>query len=137
MFKRFLKTATAGVLVAVMGVALAVPVQASNLNDRIRGTDSLLNNVGSDTYGGDTTGAKDSLTKVIVRLINFALSLIGIIFLILVIYAGFLWMTAGGNEDQVDKAKKLIINSVIGILVIVAAYAFTNFVLDEILQAFA
>jgi hypothetical protein len=44
------------------------------------------------------------------------------------IYAGILWMTAQGNDQQVTKAKTLMINSVIGIIIVFAAYAITAFV---------
>lgn len=133
MLQRFFKSITAGVLVAALGVSLATPVQAQgDLQNTILESD-LYQNTGTQTYGSQS-GEVD-LVNVAVDIINFLLGLVGIIFLILVIYAGFLWMTAGGNEDQVSKAKKLIINSVIGIVIIVAAYAFTNFVLRAILGA--
>ncbi len=56
------------------------------------------------------------------------MSFLGVIFILLVIYAGFKWMTARGNEDQVEKSKKIIETSVIGLLVIALAYAFTQFI---------
>jgi len=60
--------------------------------------------------------------------IRYALQVVGIIFLVLMVYAGFLWMTAGGNEENVDKAKKLIMAAVIGIAIVLAAYSITYFV---------
>ncbi len=61
-------------------------------------------------------------------LVNTFLSLIGIVFIILIIYAGFKWMTAGGNEEQVNKAKTTIINSVIGIAVVMGAFVLYKFI---------
>jgi len=141
MIKHFLQSATAGLMVAVLGLSLAVPVQAqeiasNNISSTIlssNGSNGLYKGVGNSTYG-DLNTTDNSLQQAIVNVINFVLSLIGIIFLVLTIYAGFLWMTAGGNDDQVGKAKKLIINSIIGIIIIVAAYAFTNFVLSGLLK---
>jgi cbb3-type cytochrome oxidase subunit 3 len=63
-------------------------------------------------------------------LIGTALSFVGVIFLILIIYAGILWMTASGNDQQVTKAKNMLINSIIGIIIVFAAYAITNFIGD-------
>lgn len=63
-------------------------------------------------------------------LVNTFLSLIGIIFIILIIYAGFKWMTAGGNEEQVTKAKSTIVNSVIGIVVVMGAFVLYRFIMD-------
>jgi hypothetical protein len=62
-----------------------------------------------------------------------AISLIGAIFLILVIYGGFLWMTAGGNSQQTQKAGAIMRNGAIGVLIVLSAYAITRFVIIEIL----
>lgn len=62
------------------------------------------------------------------QIIGTALSFVGILFLILVIYAGIMWMTAQGNEQKVTKAKDLLINSIVGLIIVFAAYAITAFV---------
>jgi len=62
------------------------------------------------------------------KLIGVVLSFVGVIFLVLMIYAGITWMTAQGNDQQVAKAKDLLINSIIGLIIIFAAYAITAFV---------
>jgi len=71
-------------------------------------------------------------------IIGTVLSFVGVLFLIMMIYAGIMWMTAQGNDQQVTKAKDLLINSVIGIIIVFAAYAITafigNFVSNQILQ---
>ena len=65
-----------------------------------------------------------------------ALSFLGIIFIVFMIYGGYLWMSDQGNEEQVEKAKKIIRNSVIGLIIIVSAYAiyslFTLLLLDTL-----
>ena len=60
------------------------------------------------------------------------LSLVGTIFLVLTIYAGILWMTAQGNEDRVAKAKNIIQAAVIGLFVVMAAYAITSFITGSV-----
>lgn len=67
-------------------------------------------------------------------LIGAALSFIGIIFLILIIYGGFQWMTAGGNEEQVTKAKVLIISAVVGLMIIASAYLATKFIGETLIE---
>jgi len=52
----------------------------------------------------------------------------------LILYGGFKWMTAGGNEEQVGEAKKIIISGVIGLIIILSAYAIANFVVGAIIQ---
>ncbi len=62
------------------------------------------------------------------QIIGTVLSFVGVLFLILMIFAGIMWMTAQGNDQQVSKAKDLLINSIIGLIIIFAAYAITSFV---------
>ncbi|MFC1787620.1 Mbov_0395 family pilin-like conjugal transfer protein [Patescibacteria group bacterium] len=69
------------------------------------------------------------------RLINAFLGVLGIIFVILVIYAGYLYMTASGDDEKVKKAKKLLGQAVIGLVIIVAAYAIATYVIDVIIAA--
>jgi hypothetical protein len=65
-------------------------------------------------------------------IIGLVLSFVGVIFLILMIFAGLSWMTASGNQEKVNKAKDLMINAVIGLVIVMAAYAITAFVGDKL-----
>lgn len=89
---------------------------------------------GLEDVGGSAGLQQADLPTVIGQLIGVVLSFLGIVFLLLIIYAGFLWMTAGGNTDKVGKAKKLLINGVIGLILILAAFAISSFVLNAISQ---
>jgi hypothetical protein len=62
----------------------------------------------------------------ITDIISVALSFVGVIFLCLMIYGGFLWMTAAGESDKVEDAKKIIRNAIIGLVLIFSAYAITQ-----------
>lgn len=62
------------------------------------------------------------------QVINTALQLVGIIFLGLMVYAGYLWMTAAGDESQIDKAKKIVTSAIIGLVLTMSAYAITTLV---------
>lgn len=66
-------------------------------------------------------------------IIGIVLSFIGVLFLILMLYAGILWMTASGNDEKVKKAKDLIINAIIGLIIVSAAYAITAFIGERLL----
>jgi len=70
-----------------------------------------------------------NLPNIVAGLIRVALSLVGVLLLIYLVYAGFLWMTAQGEGKQVDKAKDIIKNTVIGLVIIFAAYAIADQVL--------
>jgi len=69
---------------------------------------------------------------IIATVITTVLSFLGIIFVILIIFSGYQWMTAGGNEDQVKKATARIKNAVIGLIIVVFAYAITAFVFKNL-----
>ncbi|MBU1062963.1 hypothetical protein KJ700_02205, partial [Patescibacteria group bacterium] len=64
--------------------------------------------------------------------IQAILGLLGIIFLILILYAGFNWMTAAGDEEKVTKAKETLSRAIIGLVIIVSAYLITIFVFSKL-----
>jgi TRAP-type C4-dicarboxylate transport system permease small subunit len=66
--------------------------------------------------------------------VRVVLSLTGIIFTGLMVYAGFLWMTAKGDESKVEKAQEIIKAAIIGWVVTVGAYSITDFVVPAILS---
>ena len=74
-----------------------------------------------------------TLPEIIGLVINGILSLLGIIFIILVVTAGIKWMTAGGSQDKVKAATTTIQRSVIGLLVIASSWAIWNFVLQNLI----
>jgi len=76
----------------------------------------------------ETSNIKESVLSIVATVIAYALSFLGVIFLVLTIYAGFLWMTAGGNEEKVTKAKTIMKNSLIGLLIVFAAGVLTTFI---------
>lgn len=84
-------------------------------------------NVGRTGQQAGTSELSD-LGTIVGMAINVLLSLIGLIFLVLMVYAGFLWMTARGEEDQVNTARKIIIQALIGLFIVVSAYAITYLV---------
>jgi len=75
----------------------------------------------------------ESLMPVISLVIKGVLGLVVLIFFIMIIIAGIKWMTAGGNEETVAKAKKNISNAVIGVVVVMFSYAITVLIFDIIL----
>lgn len=84
---------------------------------------------------GLASGESASLPGLIGRLIQAILGILGIVFVILIIYAGVLYMTAAGDDEKVKKAKNLMIQAVIGIVIIVAAYAISSFVMTALADA--
>lgn len=73
----------------------------------------------------------------IARIIRVAMGLIGIVLVLIVLYGGFLWMTAGGNDDKISEAKKWIYSGVVGLAIILSAYAIATFVINNLIKATA
>lgn len=97
-----------------------------NLQDAFSGP--LLDDVSSKAgYSGEY-----SVYDIIGAVVQGALGLLGIIFLILMVYGGYAWMTAHGDEQKVTKAKDTIRSAIIGLIVVLGAYAISYFVVDRL-----
>lgn len=68
----------------------------------------------------------------VVRIINIALGFLSIIAVSLIIYAGFVWMTSGGNEEKISKAKGTLKSAVIGLIIILSAWGIVSFLFKEL-----
>jgi type IV secretory pathway VirB2 component (pilin) len=80
------------------------------------------------TIGLGDAGIKDIINNIISVVLGF----LGLIAVILILIGGFMWMTAGGSEEKVKKGRQYIINGVIGLIIILAAYAIATFVISNI-----
>lgn len=83
------------------------------------------------------TGLNNSLSnsdprEVIGRIINVALGFLGVIAVCIILFGGFKWMTAMGNEDKASEAKKLLGAGVIGLVIILAAWAIASFIISSL-----
>ncbi len=115
--------------VLLTAAMMALPFAPLALNPAHAALGDQLDEVNEGAgLGGDAS----SLTTTIGSLIAVLLGFLGVIFLILIIYAGLLWMTAAGNEDNVKKAKSILLNSVIGLVILLSAYAISSFVIDQL-----
>lgn len=83
----------------------------------------------ADVAGNKPYNYDKSLTMVIADVLQLALSILGILFVIFMIYGGYIWMTAAGNESKADKAKDIITQSILGLVIVVGAYAIAYFVI--------
>lgn len=80
------------------------------------------------------SGFNTSVTFEIIvsTVLTIVLGFMGAIFLVLAIYAGYNWMMARGNEDMVEKAKKTLTNAIIGIIIVLGAYAMVRIIVDVV-----
>jgi len=89
----------------------------------------------TDKYGLEEAGSglsKTPLSGRVSTMIGALVGFVGVIFLVLMIYGGLTWMTAGGNEEKVGKAKKVIVNSTIGLVIVMLSYAITYYIIQTV-----
>lgn len=92
-------------------------------------------NANMTTAGNRSWGTNvPPLPQLIGRVINIGLGFIGLVVFIYAVTAGYKWMTAGGNETAIEEAKDTLKNAIFGILVIMSAYALTNFIMSQVLS---
>ena len=77
----------------------------------------------------------DDPIVLIIRIIRIALTFVGVGLTGLLVYAGFLWMTAAGNDDQIGTAKSTMKNAVIGLLIIMMSWTLATFIINRIRAA--
>jgi TRAP-type C4-dicarboxylate transport system permease small subunit len=75
-----------------------------------------------------------TIYQIIGIVVNIVLSGLGVIFLLLMIFGGIRWMTAGGNEETVRKASSLIFQATVGLIIVLSAFLLTNFVIFRIIN---
>ncbi len=94
----------------------------------------------TDSFGrtfdtGSSSELNKSLPRAVGNVISVFIAFIGVILLVIMVYAGFLWLTAGGKEDQIKKAKQYIINGIIGLIIALGAFILTSFVITQVTNA--
>lgn len=82
--------------------------------------------------GGAGIKGEADVAVVVGRIIGVVLSFLGLILVILIIYGGFLWMTSGGNEEQIKKAKGIIGSAIIGLGIVILSYTIASFVINRL-----
>ena len=116
-------------LLLSLSLALATPTLAQVDIPELEGhNQAFLREAGLGTQTTD-------ISEIASDIIKFFLSFLGIIFIILIVYAGFMWMTSAGEEAKISKAKSTMVAAVIGLAIVLAAYAITYFVIDQILES--
>ena len=112
-------------LLIIFCLVLIIPAQAALINgEKKTDFDNNIKNVLQDTdYSYTNTRDIENIIAIIIRLV---LSLIGAIFLVLIFVAGNQWMQAAGNEEKIKKSKARIQSAIIGLLIVLIAYALSS-----------
>jgi hypothetical protein len=111
------------------GLAIAAPSVT-------RAADDLsTNDLGVDAIGNSIKLGSGDVRQTAARIINVALGFLGIIAVVIVLLGGFKYMVAGGNEEKTSEARKLIVSGIIGLAIILSAWAITSFVISRLVSA--
>ena len=119
----------------VVGLSLCLSFATPVLAQDYITADELLQ-AGDEGSIGEVAGlGEEDLTAVIARIIRAILGFLGIVAVVIIIWGGFLWMTSGGTEEKVTKARKFIIMGIVGLAIVLAAYAIASFVINALVGA--
>jgi len=116
-------------IVFLLGISVLFPLKALAID-----LGGKLVNEAATKAGYDKGTNEQSLAELIGTVIKTLLSFVGVIFLVLMVYAGYLWMTARGDESKIEKAQDIIRSSIIGLVIMVGAYSITAFVVPKLVE---
>lgn len=120
MNKRFLKKVLATGAAAAVLAPLAVLAQVPDASDPRFTNLATEFNLGTET----------NVEQVIINIVKILLGFLGLIAVLIVLYGGFQWMTAAGNEEKVSSARATLTAGLIGLIIILSAYAIATFVIS-------
>jgi TRAP-type C4-dicarboxylate transport system permease small subunit len=86
---------------------------------------------------GDKAGyaITQSLPELVGAMIGVLFSILGVVFLVLIIYGGFTWMTSAGNSKSVENAKNIMIRATVGLVITLSAFAISSFIINALQQS--
>ena len=119
--------------------SLMVPAAASAAAATGQGMGGIINSAIRDTACAAgfcyAPGKSRTCVQILGLYTNGIIGFLGLIFLVLIIWGGFKWMTAQGNEEQVSKAKKVIINAALGLAIVLLARIITTLFINIVVPA--
>lgn len=124
---RFSKNVLLGIAVFLFGLVLVAPEVLAQTNEAVGGAAAVARQAG--------VGSADIYT-IVGRVIYVLLSALGLVVLGYLIYAGYLWMTAGGEAEKTAEARRMIQNAIIGVVIIASSFAITAFILSRLDTSF-
>lgn len=128
--KKYIKILTVALSMFAFSLSVAPVSAASDANDIIWGgadkKDAVEQNIG--------LGTKDPRV-IISSMIKVVLGFLGVIAVVMILLAGFKWMTAAGNQSSVDEARKMLINATIGLVLVLSAYGLATYIIGELYTA--
>jgi len=136
MKKNISKNIIFAILAICLSLSVSFPVlaQTNNTNGTYDFNKQSGLGAAANTAGYDTGDNATSVETVISRIIYILLSFVGLLFFGLVIYGGFTWMTAGGNEEKTKQAQGMIMGALLGLIITLSAYVLSYFLISYFWQ---
>lgn len=116
-------------------LAATAALAAGTLFPAVTMAQLTANDLGVNAIEGDIKLGSGDVRQTAARIINVALGFLGIIAVVIVLVGGFKYMISGGNEEKTQEAKNLIVAGIIGLAIILSAWAITSFVIGQLLTA--
>lgn len=124
-----------GFAIAIVGLMTACFI-AAPVNRAVAAENNLLwGNYSQGNVQNDLGLGNKDPRAIVSNVIRYILGFLGIVAVIIILLGGFKWMTAGGNEEKVGEARKLIVSGIIGLVIILAAFGIATFVISSLLTA--
>lgn len=134
----FLKQILATLVLTILFVPNFVLAIGSKVQLDLLSKNTIIDIGDQGNRSGSAFGTKTNettMTQFVADILNVFFGLLGTIFIILLVYGGYTWMTASGNSEKVEKAQATIKVAVIGIIIIASAYAITYFLFARLPDA--
>lgn len=124
--KKIAAFAATSMIAAATALPLITHAQGGGLN---------ANDLGVNAIQSEIKLGSGDVRQTAARIINVALGFLGIIAVVIVLIGGFKYMVSGGNEEKTTEAKNLIVSGIIGLAIILSAWAITSFVISRLITA--
>ncbi|NQV11779.1 hypothetical protein HQ524_00295 [Candidatus Uhrbacteria bacterium] len=134
-FKNWIAPIAMIAVLLVGTLALAAPSLVSEAQAVSTSTTLTESDILPATFSGETGLGNRDLKSTIGGIIRAALGFLGIIAVVIILYGGFIWMTATGSPEKVQKAQQIIVAGAIGLAIILSAWAITTFVVGSLIGA--
>ncbi|MDD5527932.1 MAG: pilin [Patescibacteria group bacterium] len=122
------------VALTIISPLSVIPAMAIDINDVTQGPP--VPGVPAVQSIGSVTGLSVSDPRTIAaNIIKIALGFLGVLAVVIILIGGFKWMTAAGNEEQIEEAKKVLMAGIIGLVIILASWGIANFVLSSLISS--
>lgn len=125
--KKFLISLAAIALAITGSFAIALPSYADSSSTKKAACEAAYG-AGTDDYNKCVSGSTDDAMKKVRDILNVVFAVIGIVAVIMIIYGGIVMMISSGDPGKIKRAKDTIIYSIVGLIIVLLAFAIVNFV---------